>query len=1112
MRGVVCRLILTCLGMMSLWVCGGQVAGWEVALREAFAEVSRASDVSSRLLFRSEKLGKHVDPVSVDVDVTGVKELVLIVDDADDSNHGDHGVWASPTLTTVDGKTVSATKLRILSSASDWNRLHLNQNYRQEPLSIKGTVYETGFWSHANGIIRLELKGQYTRFKALVGTDKRADSPQSLIRFSVYGGVPVWWTQLRQAKRLSQSFKDYEQALRRDLGGSGHAALLSHYAEPVVEVMGRIIRARCARMGGLETRYAQRLEALGQEHAPLLAYLRLYQELLELEKAHGELTAAMDLLQRTYEWVGRVADVQGYAERVASAQATYVANVSAKEYDWLSFLRQVRALRREILFRHPQLGFANLLINKVPPPTYSHQCDQYLGRRSRPGAGLVVLKNWKSARPETVELLKGKLPAGAVTHPDLSYDGKRIAFAYCDHTPKAAHERRFFLWEINVDGTGLRQLTGTGNDTLTRSDRRNTVLVEDFDPCYLPDGGIAFVSTRCQGFGRCHGGRYTPAYFLYRMNGDGSDIRRLSHGEANEWDPSVLSDGRIIYTRWDYINRHDTIYQSLWTMRPDGTGTAHFYGNYTRNPCMNAEAMAIPGTNKVLSLAMAHHSYTAGSIVAIDPTKGEDGPEPLTRITPEACFPETEGWPKTPFASPYAISEDFTLASVSYEPLVHEGQVQAVNAYRIVLIDALGGREEIYSDPEMSCMSPIPLQARPVPPVLCSTLPAVAAGEQRPGLVYLQNANVSRTPIRTPVRSLRINTIICQPTARVPSRSVANNEITKRVEGTVPVAADGSAYFSLPSGVPVQLQALDEHGMAVMTMRSFIYVQPGEFLSCVGCHENRAQAAPPSRLNLGRPQTITPQQGVSDVAGGFSFVRSVQPVLDRHCIDCHGFGKATSKLDLRGIMKSRRPAWTGYSESYRNLVERPGMIRLLQRNQETGTSIEKDYFAHASKLGRKLLAGHCPALKANKQDFQTLMTWLDVNVQYFGDYSFSRLEGRGIDAAGEQALRQAVAARFGKEIAAQPFDTLVNVAAPERSRVLLMALPEAEGGWGKVKQGAFGGRADPEWQKFVQLVHASLKTLPEPRADGTCGLERCQCGVCWVPKSQENNRDIAVGK
>ena len=1118
-RGRCVWLALMALGLVALpvWGAAGLAESWRLALEQALGEMRVAARTPGRLLGETGRLGKHVEPVALDVDVSGVRELVLIADDAGDGINGDHCVWASPTLTRPDGSKLSAVKVRVLSSEVQWNHLTLNRNYRGEPLKLCGQVYPEGFWAHANSLIRLDAAGQFARFRALVGTDARADSPESKVHFAVYDGVPLFWTQKRLSVRLSAQFKAYEAALRQDLGGGdgGHAALLGGYERPTA-ALSRAIRARCGRLGGVEAPYLRRLEALeGAADAALGGYLALYDDLLELEKAHGELTAVMDLLGRTHQWVGRVTDVSAYDARVREAQAFYREHLQRKDVDWLSFMRQVKALRREMLFRHPQLAFRDLLINKVPPPTYSHQCDQYLGRRSRPGAGLVVLRDWKSPRPEAVELLRGKLPAGAVTHPDLSYDGRRILFSYCDHTPSNPNDRRFLIWEIGVDGSGLRQLTGGPQDSLTRSGGRSTVLVEDFDPCYLPDGGIAFVSTRCQSFGRCHGGRYTPAYFLYRMNGDGTGIRPLSHGEANEWDPSVLPDGRLIYTRWDYINRHDTIYQSLWTMRPDGTGTAHFYGNYTRNPCMSAEAMAIPGTNRVVSTSMAHHSYTAGSIVAIDPTKGEDGPEPLTRLTPEACFPETEGWPETPFASPYPVSEDFTFAAVSYERLVSEGRVQSVNAYRIVLIDSLGGREEIYRDPEMSCFSPIPLQARPVPPALCSTLaPAPADGtpDTRPGLVYLQNANLSRTPIRTPVRALRVNSIICQPTARVPSRSVAQNEITKRVEGTVPVSADGSATFTLPSGVPLQLQALDENGMAVMTMRSFIYVQPGEFLSCVGCHENRAQAAPPSGVSLGRPSAIEPQPGVSDVPGGFSFVRSVQPVLDRYCIDCHGFGKATAKLDLRGVIRRRSPAWTDFSESYKALTGRPGLVRLLQRNQETGTSEEKDYFAHAGRLGRMLLAGHCPALKADEASFRVLMTWLDVNVQYFGDYSFSHLEGRGVEPDGERALREAIAARFGKEVAGQPFDTLVNVAAPERSRILLMALPERDGGWGKVKDGAFSGRDDPAWRRLEALVRGSLKTPPPPRPDGTCGLPQCQCGSCWVPGAQGRNRTVASGK
>ena len=186
---------------------------------------------------------------------------------------------------------------------------------------------------------------------------------------------------------------------------------------------------------------------------------------------------------------------------------------------------------------------------------------------------------------------------------------------------------------------------------------------------------------------------------LYRMNGDGTGIRQLSFGEANEWDPSVLPDGRIIYTRWDYINRNDVIFQSLWTMHPDGTGTAHYYGNYTRNPCMTAEARAIPGTDRVVSTAMAHHGLTAGSLIEIDTSKGEDGEEPITRLTPEVAFPETEE-PKGAgaYQTPWPLGDGFYLAAYSGSETAAYDRHFKPNDFGIVLLDPLGGRTEIYRD------------------------------------------------------------------------------------------------------------------------------------------------------------------------------------------------------------------------------------------------------------------------------------------------------------------------------------------------------------------------------------------------------------------------------
>jgi hypothetical protein len=221
-------------------------------------------------------------------------------------------------------------------------------------------------------------------------------------------------------------------------------------------------------------------------------------------------------------------------------------------------------------------------------------------------------------------------------------------------------------------------------------------------PFDLPDGGFAFASTRCQSFGRCHWGRYTPAFLLFRADGDGSNVRQLSFGEANEWEPAVLNDGRIVYTRWDYINRNAVWYQSLWTMRPDGTGTSHFYGNYTLHPGVETETQPLPGSHVVVATAAAHHYITAGSLILIDTRKGEDGVESLTRLTPEIPWPESEGW-NLPgcYAAPYPVNDTLFFASFSAESLAQPPAIGRVRnpwgawpsnkAFGLWLVDTLGG-------------------------------------------------------------------------------------------------------------------------------------------------------------------------------------------------------------------------------------------------------------------------------------------------------------------------------------------------------------------------------------------------------------------------------------
>ena len=829
-----------------------------------------------------------------------------------------------------------------------------------------------------------------------------------------------------------------------------------------------------------------------------------------------ELQPTLVLARRTLEFVERSRPCPEWATKLAVLETRSASLPPGAEAARSELGSAVRQLRRQIILSHPLLSFERLLINKCPPPAYSHQTRQYLGRYSRPGPGLVVLEDWKG-QPRGLPLLAGRLPTGTVMHPDLSCDARRVLFAYCDHTPQDPNLRQFFLWEVNLDGTGLRQLTGTNADRTSGAEDRQTSLIEDFDPCYLPDGGLAFVSTRTQTHIRCqYGGRYFANFLLYRADGDGRNIRRLSFAEAPEWEPSVLDDGRILYTRWDYTNRHSYHFQSLWVTRPDGTGTANVYGNLTRNPCNTAEPKPIPGSHKIVCTAAAHHGYTAGSVIVIDPRQGLDGLTPVARITPEIPFPETESWPAGAYATPYPLSEDLFLVAYTPDPLAQEGRVQRENAYGIYLIDTLGGRELIYRDPDMSCVSPLPVQPRPQPAQLPS---GVEAAQTEPlGTFYVQDVYQSTQTIPAgSVKSLRVVRVFPQTVESPPSRSLAVYEMPKQILGTAPVAADGSVAFRAPAGQPLLFQLLDEHGMAVMTMRALTYVQPGEELGCVGCHESRHVT--PGRI--ARPADVAvhelqPPAGPC-YAGGLSFAKTVQPVLDRYCIHCHGLDRTDGQVNLLGTLEQvtfPRDRWPGpnkmlVSSAYRSLVSLPGLVRVASGDLETDYSVPKDYYAHASRLAPLLLAGHPDdagqrRLVLDRDSLRRIIDWLDVNAIYYGDYSWNKPEWRRPSPAGERALREYLRGRFRPALAEQPWAALVNVALPEESRILKASLAPEVGGWGSLAGTGWRDPADADYLRLRQLVEESIAPLPGRDIAGTCGRdEGCVCGCCWVRRHRE---------
>ena len=828
------------------------------------------------------------------------------------------------------------------------------------------------------------------------------------------------------------------------------------------------------------------------------------------------LEEAVDLCRRTYDYVARALPAEKmkpFADELAVDCRFAVGARSAQ--DRAIAEKIVRRLRRRILFAHPDLQFDRLLCvqRDVPFSQHNHMVDQYLGRFSKAGPGLIALDNWRTF-PEKKVLLADKLPEGCVLNPDLNWDADRVLFAFCDHTrkPEADAEalkvpkilppnvperhlvhRRYFIYECAADGSWVRQITGGPGDPLTTMDNRATVLIEDMDPCYLPDGGFAFTSTRCQNFGRCHWGRYTPSFMIYRGDlppvGDAvstaRNIRPLSYGEANEWEPAVLQDGRIVYTRWDYIDRNAIWFQSLWAMRPDGTSVSHLYGNYSRDIAVLTEAKPIPDSPLVVATAGAHHMVTGGSLVLFDARRGEDGMDPITRLTPEIPFPETEGW-KFPgyYAAPMPVNDTLFFASYiddpGWYPAGHakakgggESAWPESRSSAIWLVDTLGGRELVYKDPAYGTFNPIPLVKRKKPPVLAKE-PA-DAGEGNTGVCYVENCYDCRVDLpKGSIAALRINRfhnlpICCRDTPNLP----LDLSLHKETLGVVPVAADGSCAFRIPAGMPIQLQAIDTNGVAVLTMRSFIYTQKGEVQGCTGCHEDkrtsRGVVRHPAEMKVHEPK---PEVDLG-YTGPFRYALSVQPIFDRKCISCHGLGGS-----------AKAPSFIG-AEGHRRLIA-DRQVAYIHAYSETDVTKPGEYFAGGSALTKRLLGGHGP--KLTPDEWRTLVLWMDLAVPEYslGGYGWNRPETREIDPEGEKALRAAVAAELGESIAQQPFDALVNRGDEAKSRVLWLCRPESK-------------------DTFLALCKKSLKPHPAEDIQGTCGRDdNCRCRSCWIRRGGYN--------
>jgi len=674
----------------------------------------------------------------------------------------------------------------------------------------------------------------------------------------------------------------------------------------------------------------------------------------------------------------------------------------------LAAYHELRWLTRRMALKNPLLAgrpVAFLKRRRFICQMLHEYIGYYYNYADLAGGGVYVLEDpGRSLRLR--DLTGGRLPRGSYATLAVSHCGTTLYFAFAEVRPvKRGHPRgmdwtmlpaadkvpaklnyyspnrsAFHLFSVRADGGNLRQLTFGCED--------------DFDPCPLPDGRVAFMSSRRGGFCRCDNPfEPIPTHTLHRLDPAKGTVKTLSWHETNEWHPSVLADGRIVYCRWDYVDRSAAHFHGLWVSNPDGTNPKILFGNYTKNISACFQPRAIPGSNRIAFIAGAHHANVGGSLVVLDPARvqldertGQDRFDSLERLTPEVCFPETpEGWPSSFYHSPWPLSEDHFLVAFSFDPLPGMGsRVRRDSETGVYYFDRFGNLELLYRQEGICCLAPVPLARRPAPPGIPNTCDQ-ALGPQGEFILADVRWSLMPLPKERPIRQLRVFQVLPKETTHIANRpriGYANAESARMLLGTVPVESDGSAYFRAPAGKPLYFQAVDAEGRAVQGMRSVTYLQPGERRGCVGCHEPPNTAAPARPLMATRRPPSIIRRG-PDGTLPLSYPRLVQPVLKRHCVRCHD---GTAGPGKSGLVLTGEPAGT-FTRSYNSL--RPHVRWHEWGGRSITQTITRPGHCGADVSPLTAILGdadHRPHLDLSQADRRRLYLWLDANAPFYGTY------------------------------------------------------------------------------------------------------------------------------
>jgi len=979
---------------------------WIETMHAARAAVARARAESPA--FRSDTISGERPAQAISVDVSSWDQLWLITDGA-----GSQGIWCEPRLIDTDGVATPLGRLRWKHARTDEKRgrVYKNGNPKKQPLKVDREEFAQGLWVQGTSEIEYQLDGkkQYVRFEAKVGVD--AAKPKGATRFIV---APQGPPERELWARIAEDFPQETGWIEEDSRGR----FLPWFGvddEQTTTIEQSIIRTNLGRCSAYGRPLNDRSTVLRKTNASNTdpAWLTLYVESRQLRastaqiydigqsiKAMGD--AGRELRERYDEMVddllapadprwGKFNDeVRRFEHAVATlklfnpvALRRAIADLSTTYGDQYGDDRQLLArldkiearlaagkisgqlaveatrLSHDALLANPLMQFDKLLLRRATNPglvnNWIHNCSR---KKVDYGNEIMVLS---PPRPDgELTTLIAPSQDSFIGDMDLHWDAQRMLV-----TALGTHDR-WQIFEVGTDGRGMTQVTpGAEPD------------VDNAEGCYLPDGAILYGSTATMAGVPCVGGKVEVAN-LYRLEADRKTARQLTFEQDQDWCPTVLHNGRVLYLRWEYTDSAHYFTRVLMSMNPDGTNQMSYYGTNSFWPNSLFFARPVPNDpTKFVGVISGHHGVPRmGELILFDPARGRREADGVIQRIPGYGKPVepivrdglvNSSWPK--FLHPWPLSDKYFLVSA---------QLNSREPWGIYLVDVFDNMLLICQQPGTGMLEPIPLVPRTAPPVIVprvdlekdAAVMVLSDVHTGPGLADVPSGIVKRLRVFTYTYGYR-------GIGGHANFGMESSWDSKRILGTVPVNEDGSAVFRVPANTPLSIQPLDEDGRALQLMRSWTVAQRGEVLSCVGCHED-ANSVPESRSTEAytlKPSEIEPFYGP---ARAFSFHREIQPILDKYCVGCHD-GTESSRPNFADI----EPGPRNFSNSYHALhgyVRRPGpesdyhLLRPLE------------YHASTSELFQMLERGH-HNVKLDRESWDKLYCWADFNVPYFGTWS-----------------------------------------------------------------------------------------------------------------------------